>query len=243
MGVAGRAEGTLDGYTLAFLPRGEDLVQQDDTFVMREARGRGIARSSDGLAPDVGGRAPRADPRAHLDGRGQRAHAAAEPQLRLPGGGGWCARCSARTRAAAHDLVRRAARPRHVPVRGLAHRRVPRAPARLVRVVRRARHGDASAEARGWATLWRIKTADGVWFAKQNCPGRRSSCRCRPAGRPDPRPCHPVTAASDGFLLSPTRRVLRVRRRRPGELGPAGPRGGRLQRTLVPRRDESSRSG
>ena len=42
VGVAGRADGTLDGYTLAFLPRGEDFVQQDDTFVMREARGRGI---------------------------------------------------------------------------------------------------------------------------------------------------------------------------------------------------------
>jgi GNAT superfamily N-acetyltransferase len=45
VGVAVAADGGLDGYTLAFLPRGEDFVQQDDTFVMREARGRGIGRS------------------------------------------------------------------------------------------------------------------------------------------------------------------------------------------------------
>jgi GNAT superfamily N-acetyltransferase len=45
VGVARRDDGVLDGYTLAFLPRGEDFVQQDDTFVRREARGRGIGRS------------------------------------------------------------------------------------------------------------------------------------------------------------------------------------------------------
>ena len=25
---------------------------------------------------------------------------------------------------------------------------------------------------RGWATVWRVTTADGCWFAKQNCPGQ-----------------------------------------------------------------------
>jgi GNAT superfamily N-acetyltransferase len=45
VGVARRTDGGLDGYTLAFLPRGEDFVQQDDTFVVREARGRGIGRA------------------------------------------------------------------------------------------------------------------------------------------------------------------------------------------------------
>jgi GNAT superfamily N-acetyltransferase len=45
VGVARRADGELDGYTLVFLPRGDDHAQQDDTFVMREARGRGVGRS------------------------------------------------------------------------------------------------------------------------------------------------------------------------------------------------------
>ena len=45
VGVARRADGELDGYTLVFLPRGDDCAQQDDTFVMREARGRGIGRN------------------------------------------------------------------------------------------------------------------------------------------------------------------------------------------------------
>jgi GNAT superfamily N-acetyltransferase len=45
VGVAQRADGELSGYTLAFLPHGEDYVQQDDTFVSREARGHGVGRS------------------------------------------------------------------------------------------------------------------------------------------------------------------------------------------------------
>lgn len=45
VGVARRGDGELEGYTLAFLPRGEDYVQQDDTFVMRAARGRGVGRA------------------------------------------------------------------------------------------------------------------------------------------------------------------------------------------------------
>jgi GNAT superfamily N-acetyltransferase len=45
VGVARRPDGELDGYTLVFLPRGEDFAQQDDTFVMREARGQGIGRT------------------------------------------------------------------------------------------------------------------------------------------------------------------------------------------------------
>jgi GNAT superfamily N-acetyltransferase len=45
VGVAQRPDGELVGYTLLFLPRGEDYVQQDDTFVMRAARRRGLARA------------------------------------------------------------------------------------------------------------------------------------------------------------------------------------------------------
>jgi GNAT superfamily N-acetyltransferase len=45
VGVARRPDGELGGYTLAFLPHGEDYVQQDDTFVAREARGQGVGRS------------------------------------------------------------------------------------------------------------------------------------------------------------------------------------------------------
>ncbi len=26
---------------------------------------------------------------------------------------------------------------------------------------------------RGWATVWRVTTAEGGWFAKQNCPGQQ----------------------------------------------------------------------
>ncbi len=45
VGVVRRADGELDGYTLVFLPLGEDFAQQDDTFVMRAARGRGNGRT------------------------------------------------------------------------------------------------------------------------------------------------------------------------------------------------------
>lgn len=43
--VARRGDGGLDGYTMCFLPRGADYAQQDDTFVMRAARGQGIGRA------------------------------------------------------------------------------------------------------------------------------------------------------------------------------------------------------
>jgi GNAT superfamily N-acetyltransferase len=45
VGVARRSDGELSGYTLAYLPHDEGFVQQDDTFVTREARGRGIGRA------------------------------------------------------------------------------------------------------------------------------------------------------------------------------------------------------
>lgn len=43
--VARRDDAELVGYTLVFLPRGADFAQQDDTFVMRAARGQGIGRA------------------------------------------------------------------------------------------------------------------------------------------------------------------------------------------------------
>lgn len=45
VGVARSADGELTGYTVVFLPRGEDYAQQDDTFVMPEMRGRGTGRA------------------------------------------------------------------------------------------------------------------------------------------------------------------------------------------------------
>lgn len=45
VGIAQRADGELDGYTLVFLPRGESYAQQDDTFVKRKARGLGVGRA------------------------------------------------------------------------------------------------------------------------------------------------------------------------------------------------------
>lgn len=45
VGVARRVDGELDGYTLVYLPRGEEFAQQDDTFVMRAARGQRIGRA------------------------------------------------------------------------------------------------------------------------------------------------------------------------------------------------------
>lgn len=57
---------------------------------------------------------------------------------------------------------------------------------------------------RGWATVWRIETADGVWFAKQNCPGQQIELPLMDAlARLTPDRVVPVTAASDGFLLTP----------------------------------------
>lgn len=45
VGVARRSDGELSGYTLAYLPHDEEFVQQDDTFVVGEERGRGIGRA------------------------------------------------------------------------------------------------------------------------------------------------------------------------------------------------------
>src|SRR4029079_16640022 len=57
---------------------------------------------------------------------------------------------------------------------------------------------------RGWAPVWRVETADGVWFAKQNCPGQQVEIPLM-ATLADvvPERVVPVTAARDGFLLTP----------------------------------------
>jgi hypothetical protein len=57
---------------------------------------------------------------------------------------------------------------------------------------------------RGWATVWRVETADGVWFAKQNCPGQALEVPLMATlARLVPDRVVPVTAATDGFLLTP----------------------------------------
>jgi hypothetical protein len=57
---------------------------------------------------------------------------------------------------------------------------------------------------RGWATVWRVETADGVWFAKQNCPGQQvEPSLMATLARLTPDRVVPVTAAEDGFLLTP----------------------------------------
>jgi len=57
---------------------------------------------------------------------------------------------------------------------------------------------------RGWATVWRVESADGVWFAKQNCPGQQIEPPLMALlARLTPDRVVPVTAASDGFLLTP----------------------------------------
>jgi hypothetical protein len=57
---------------------------------------------------------------------------------------------------------------------------------------------------RGWATVWRVTTADGSWFAKQNCPGQQVEVPLMAAlARLTPDRVVPVTAAGDGFLLTP----------------------------------------
>src|SRR5215468_7819808 len=57
---------------------------------------------------------------------------------------------------------------------------------------------------RGWATVWRVETADGVWFAKQNCPGQQVELPLMELlSRVVPERVVPVTAARDGFLLTP----------------------------------------
>jgi hypothetical protein len=57
---------------------------------------------------------------------------------------------------------------------------------------------------RGWATVWRVTTAEGAWFAKQNCPGQQFEVPLLAAlARLRPDRVVPVTAAGDGFLLTP----------------------------------------
>jgi len=57
---------------------------------------------------------------------------------------------------------------------------------------------------RGWATVWRVETAEGVWFAKQNCPGQQIELPLMAAlARLVPDRVVPVTAVGDGFLLTP----------------------------------------
>ena len=57
---------------------------------------------------------------------------------------------------------------------------------------------------RGWASVWRVETADGVWFAKQNCPGQQIELPLMALlAELVPDRVIPVTAASDGFLLTP----------------------------------------
>ena len=59
-------------------------------------------------------------------------------------------------------------------------------------------------ELRGWATVWRVEAADGVWFAKQNCPGQRVEVALMATlAEVVPERVVPVTAARDGFLLTP----------------------------------------
>ena len=56
---------------------------------------------------------------------------------------------------------------------------------------------------RGWATVWRVTTADGAWFAKQNCPLQQVEVPLMAAlSRLTPDRVVPVAAAADGFLLT-----------------------------------------
>lgn len=57
---------------------------------------------------------------------------------------------------------------------------------------------------RGWATVWRVTTAEGTWFAKQNCPLQQVEVPLMAAlSGLVPDRLVPVTAAADGFLLTP----------------------------------------
>ena len=56
---------------------------------------------------------------------------------------------------------------------------------------------------RGWATVWRVTTADGAWFAKQNCPLQQVEVPLMATlSRLTPDRIVPVAAAADGFLLT-----------------------------------------
>jgi hypothetical protein len=57
---------------------------------------------------------------------------------------------------------------------------------------------------RGWATVWRVETADGVWYAKQNCPGQQIELPLMAAlARLVPARVVPVRAVGDGLLITP----------------------------------------
>jgi hypothetical protein len=57
---------------------------------------------------------------------------------------------------------------------------------------------------RGWATVWRVETADGVWYAKQNCPGQQIELPLMAAlARLVPDRVVPVQAVGEGFLITP----------------------------------------
>ena len=57
---------------------------------------------------------------------------------------------------------------------------------------------------RGWATVWRVETSHGLWFAKQNCPGQQIEIPLMATlSEVVPDRVVPVTAARDGFLLTP----------------------------------------
>ncbi len=81
---------------------------------------------------------------------------------------------------------------------------------------------------RGWATVWRVETARGVWFAKQNCPGQQVEVALMAIlARLVPDRVVPVTAAGDGFLLTPDQGEVfsETAGDRPGQLDAPGPRG------------------
>jgi hypothetical protein len=99
---------------------------------------------------------------------------------------------------------------------------------------------------RGWATVWRVTTAEGDWFAKQNCPGQQFEVPLMAAlARLAPDRIVPVTAARDGFLLTPDQGA--VFQETAGEDLEAWVRLARdaalLQRELVPHRDELTAVG
>jgi hypothetical protein len=57
---------------------------------------------------------------------------------------------------------------------------------------------------RGWATVWRVTTDAGAWFAKQNCPGQLFEQPLMALlARLAPDRVVPVRAEGDGFLLTP----------------------------------------
>ena len=80
---------------------------------------------------------------------------------------------------------------------------------------------------RGWATVWRVTTAEAAWFAKQNCPGQLfEQPLMSTLARLAPDRVVPVRAEGEGFLLTPDQGPVfyETAGSRPGELGTAGAR-------------------